>query len=172
MSPLLKPQEEEVVDLLNRCWMTHDGMWFYHCLKNFGIEKANELNKSAIRSLAPMEIDRIKKALGLEKQIENFQEFKNFFNAVSPLFIPAFMNITISFPKENMLRWQFEPENCFAYKGIKRLGAIDQYECGVIYRLQCWFDSLGIKYNVTPQVRRCLMLDSGACQGDFDFDFT
>ncbi|MCG6534175.1 MAG: DUF6125 family protein [Syntrophales bacterium LBB04] len=164
-------QKEEIVDLLNRCWMTHDGMWFYHCLKNFGIEKANELNKAAIKSLAPMEIDRIKKALGLEKQIENFQEFKDFFVAVSHLFIPAFMNITMTFPKENIVHWQFEPGNCFAYKGIKRIGVIDQYECGVIYRLECWFESLGIKYSVAPQVRRCLMLDSGVCQGDFYFDF-
>jgi hypothetical protein len=77
----------------------------------------------------------------------------------------------MTFPKENIVHWQFEPGNCFAYKGIKRIGVIDQYECGVIYRLECWFDSLGIRYNVTPQVRRCLMLDSGVCQGDFYFDF-
>jgi Family of unknown function (DUF6125) len=172
MSPPRELQKEELIDLLNRCWMTHDGMWFYHCLKNFGIGKANELNKAAIQSLAPMEIERIKKALGLEKQIENFQEFKDFFIAVSHLFIPRFMNITMTFPKENILHWQFEPGNCFAYKGIKRIGVIDQYECGVIYRLECWFDSLGIKYNAAPQVGRCLMLDSGVCQGDFDFDFT
>ena len=164
-------QKEEIIDLLNRCWLTHDGMWFYHCLKNFGIEKANELNKAAIKSLAPMEIDRIRKALGMEKQIDNFQELKDFFIAVSNLFMPTFMNITISFPKESILHWKFEPGNCFAYKGIKRIGAINEYECGVIYRLACWFDSLGIKYNVTPRVRRCLILDSGVCQGDFGFDF-
>ena len=172
MSTLRELQKEGIVELLNRCWMTHDGMWFYHCLKNFGIEKANELNKAAIKSLAPMEIDRIRKSLGMEKQIGNFQEFKGFFVAASHLFIPAFMNITISFPKENTLHWEFEqPGNCFAYKGIKRIGAIDEYECGVIYRLECWFDSLGIKYNVAPQVRRCLILDRGICQGNFDFDF-
>ena len=119
-----------------------------------------------------MEIERIKKALGAEKQIENFQELKDFFIATSHLFIPAFMNITISFPNENMLHWEFEPGNCFAYKGIKRIGAIAEYECGVIYRLACWFDSLGTKYNVAPHVRRCLMLDSGVCQGDFNFYFT
>ena len=171
MSAPRELQKEEIIDLLNRCWMTHDGMWFYHCLKNFGIEKANELNKAAIKSLAPVEIDRITKALGLEKRIENFQEFKDFFAAASPLFIPAFMNITIFFPKKNTLHWQFEPGNCFAYKGIKRTGAIDQYECGVIYRLQCWFDSLKVRYNVTPQVLICLMLESGLCEGEFDFDF-
>ncbi len=162
-------QKEEIVELLNRCWMTHDGMWFYHCLKNFGVEKANELNKAAIRSLAPMEIDRIKKALGMDKEIENFHELREFFTAASHLFIPAFMNITITFPKENTLHWDFEPGNCFAYKGIKRIGAIDKYECGVIYRLACWFDSLALRYEVEPEARRCLMLDRGLCDGNFTF---
>jgi hypothetical protein len=44
MPPLNKIRTEELVDLLNRCWMTHDGMWFYHCLQEFGIEKANKLS--------------------------------------------------------------------------------------------------------------------------------
>ena len=60
---MISPREldrEELIDLLNRCWMSHDGMWFYHCLQEFGIEKANNLNKSAIQSLAPLEIERIK----------------------------------------------------------------------------------------------------------------
>ena len=161
----------DVIDLLNRCWMTHDGMWFYHCVREFGIAKANEINKSAIKSLAPLEIDRIKKALGFEKRIEDFQELENFFMGASDLFIPAFMNATMTFPRENILHWEFVPGNCFAYKGIKRIGAIDQYECGVIYRLQCWFDSLGIKYNVKPRVGRCLMIDDGKCAGEFKFDF-
>src|SRR5512136_1918955 len=167
-----EPQKDEIVELLNRCWMTHDGMWFYHCLKNLGIKKANELNKAAIKSLAPLEIDRIKKTLGVEKQIENFQEFKVFFIAASHLFIPSFMNIAISFPQENMFHWKFESGNCFAYKGIKRIGAIDEYECGVIYRLACWFDSLELRFKVEPKLQRCLMLDGGSCEGNFTFDFS
>ncbi|MEN6317143.1 MAG: DUF6125 family protein [Syntrophaceae bacterium] len=163
--------KEHIIDLLNRCWMTHDGMWFYHCVKEFGIAKANEINKAAIQSLAPLEIDRIKKSLGFENRIKNFQEFKNFFIQASQLFIPDFMNAAMTFPKENILHWEFQPKNCFAYKGIKRIGALDRYECGVIYRLQCWFDSLGIKYTVTPQIRRCLMLHGETCSGDFEFDF-
>jgi hypothetical protein len=169
LSPELN--KEHIIDLLNRCWMTHDGMWFYHCLKEFGIVKANEMNKSAIKSLAPLEIDRIKTALGIEKRMETFQEFKDFFIRAANLFIPAFMNVTMTFPRENVLHWEFAPGNCFAYKGIKRLGAIDHYECGVIYRLQCWFDSLGIKYSITPQIGKCMMLNSGKCTGDFEFDF-
>ncbi len=164
---------EEVADLLNRCWMTHDGMWFFHCYKALGIEKASEINKAAIRSLAPMEMERIKKALGLEKRkIENEREFQDFFGAVSRLFIPDFMAIQFTYPKENTLRWDFEPNNCFAFKGMKRIGAVDGYECGVIFRLRCWMDCLGLKYRLSPEVERCLMLEDGKCSGEFEFDFS
>jgi hypothetical protein len=40
-------------------------MWFYHTYQELGIEKANKLNKAAIRSLAPIEIKRVKMALGI-----------------------------------------------------------------------------------------------------------
>jgi hypothetical protein len=164
--------KKEMVDLLQRCWMTHDGMWFYHCMREFGIEKANRLNMAAIKSLAPLEISRMREALGMKKEkIESFQELQDFFVSVSELFIPAFMNIAIRFPEENVLHWEFAPNNCFAFKGIKRIGMIDQYECGAIYRLACWFDSLGLKYSVTPEIKGCLMLKDGKCSGEFRFEF-
>jgi len=163
---------KEIVDLLQRCWMTHDGMWFYHCMREFGIENANRLNMAAIKSLAPLEISRIREALGIKKEkIESFQEFQDFFLPASELFIPSFMNITIRFPEENVLHWEFEPNNCFAFKGIRRIGVIEQYECGVIYRLACWFDSLGLKYRAVPEIKGCLMLKDGTCSGDFRFEF-
>jgi len=164
---------QEIANLLNRCWMTHDGMWFFHCYRAFGIEKANEINKAAIRSLAPLEMERIKKTLGLEKQkIENERELQDFFGSVSRLFIPDFMAIQITFPKENTLHWDFEPGSCFAYKGMKRIGAVEGYECGVIFRLRCWMDCLGLKYRLSPEVGRCLMLEDGRCSGEFEFDFS
>ena len=172
MKTLESLTREDVVDLLNRCWMTHDGMWFFHCLNEFGIDKANEMNRAAISSLVPMEIARMKDALGIEKEeIATLEEFKDFFSKVSNLFIPDFMNINLSFQTENILHWEFEKYQCFAYKGMKRLGVIDQYRCGVIYRLERWFDSLGLKYTVTPEPDRCLMLAEGSCFGDIRFIF-
>ncbi|MCK7507517.1 MAG: hypothetical protein MZV70_28085 [Desulfobacterales bacterium] len=123
------------------------GCGFTTACREFGIEKANHLNKAAIKSLAPIEIERIKKALGIDN-----------------------MNASMSFPRKNVLHWAFEPNKCFAFKGIRRIGAIDQYECGVIYRVACWFDSLGLQYS-TPSVGRCLMLTGGTCSGDFEFIF-
>jgi hypothetical protein len=163
---------KEIIDLLNRCWMTHDAMWFFNCWQQGGIEKANKINKAAIKSLAPIETKRIREALGIRKErVETFEELKDFFLGASKLVIPDFMNIIISFPGGNVLHWQFKEGDCFAYKGMKRIGAIDQYECGVIYRLMCWFDNLGIKYKVIPEISRCLRHATGNCSGDFTFNF-
>ena len=50
---------------------------------------------------------------------------------------------------------------------MKNIGVIEDYECGVVYRVACWIDSLGIQYSVSPQVVKCLMLTKGSCTGDF-----
>lgn len=163
---------EDIVDLLNRSWMTHDGMWFYHCFQECGIETANRLNKAAIRSLAPMEMTRMKKALGASwEQVESFEQFKDFFLHAARLCIPPFMNGRMDTSRENVLHWEFVPKNCFAYKGMSRIGAIGRYECGVIYRLACWFDALGLAYRVTPEITSCQMLSGDTCAGDFVFHF-
>ena len=165
-------EQTELIDLLNKCWMTHDGMWFYHCFQEFGIQQANKTNKAAIQSLAPIEVARIKKFLGMEKEsIDTFDRFIRFFNGASELFIPDFMNAIMRFPRKNVLHWEFKPKECFAYKGMKRIGALDEYECGVLYRIECWIRSLEITYEVDPRVTTCLMRDSDFCSGDFTVHF-
>jgi hypothetical protein len=168
MTPVESLGKKEIIDLLNKCWMTHDGMWFYHCVQEFGIEKANRLNKAAIRSLAPIEVGRIRKALGMDKgPIETCAGLRELLAGAFELAAPDFMGATMSFPRENVLHWEFAPGNCFAYKGMKRMGVIDRYECGVMYRVACWIDSLGIRYDVQPDIGPCLMLAIGTCSGDF-----
>lgn len=169
---LEKLDRREIVDMLNRCWMTHDGAWFYSCVQEFDIEVANRLNKSAIRFLAPMEVGRMKEAFGTKDQIETFEEFREFCTNAATFFIPAFMNATMSFPKDNVLRWEFTPGKCFAYRGISRIGMIEKYECGVIYRIRCWCESLGLSFEVIHEPVRCQMLDSGTCSGEFRFTFS
>lgn len=163
--------QKEIVDLLNKCWMTHDGMWFLHCLQEFGIEITNKINKSAIKSLSSIEIKRIKSALGLEEGIENFADFKKFFKEASKLMIPDFMNVTLDYPEKDIMTWEFNQENCFAYTGVKRIGVIDKYECGVLYRIKCWIEELGINHTFDPEIDRCLMHHSGYCSGRIQLVF-
>ena len=163
--------KKEAIDLLNKCWMTHDGMWFFHCLQEFGIEATNKINKSAIKSLSSIEIKRIKSILGFEKDIESFEEFRLFFIEASKLMIPDFMNVRFSFSEENKMTWVFNQGKCFAYEGINRLGAIDKYECGVLYRIKCWLEELEIEYRFSPEIDKCIMHFNGDCSGNIKLFF-
>lgn len=160
--------KDQLKELLLKCWMTHDGMWFFHTMQECGIEKANQINKAAIKSLAAIEIDRVRKVFGLEK-VDTFQDLKIFVDAGFGVLTDAFMGLEYSFPSDNILCW--EMKKCFAHAGMTRLGVIDRYECGVIYRVASWFDSLGIEYDLTPRPERCIMHISGSCRGEFRFFF-
>lgn len=160
--------KNELSDLISKCWMTHDGMWFYNSFLEFGIETANKLNKSAIRSLASIEIKHIKKALGIKDiRIDTYEEFKGFFSSISDILVPDFMNVILSFPRENVVHWEFNDKRCFAYNGIKLLGVNDNYECGPIYRIKCWLMALGINFEISPEIEKCISPHDGKCSGDF-----
>ena len=160
--------KKEIKELLNKSWMTHDGMWFYHCLQECGIEVTNKINKAAVRSMAMVEGKRLKKVLGIEK-IEDFEELKYFIEGAYGIVKADFINFVYSFPSENTAH--VEMQECFAYDGIKKMGVIDQYQCGIFSRMEGWFDGLGIKYSVTPQVEGCMMHTDGECFRDCSFYF-
>ncbi len=163
-----KLNQKDLQELIVKCWMTHDAMWFYQCLQEFGIEQANKLNKAAIDGLASIEIERIRKAYGIGK-IENFEDVKRLMEVGFGTLTGEFMGFEYSFPTENTAHW--EMKKCFAHAGMTRLGVIDLYECGVIYRVLRWFDKRGLKYELNPKVDRCIMHTDGACRGEFRFMF-
>ena len=158
--------QKEIIDLLGKCWMTNDGMWFFHCLQEFGIEATNKINKSAIQTLAFIEIKRIKHLLEMDNKIESFDEFTLFFTEASKLMVPEFMNVSFNFPENNRMTWVFNHQKCFAYEGIKKFGAIDRYECGVLYRIKCWLEALEIENIFNPKIDKCSMYFNGNCAGE------
>jgi hypothetical protein len=158
--------QKETINFLNKCWMTHDGMWFSHCLQELGIEMTNKLNKAAIKSLSSIEIARMKKALGFNEPIENFDDFKMFFDEASHLVISDFMGGKFTYPEANKIAWSFTDGKCFANAGVSMLGAIENYECGVLYRVKCWLDELGIKHRFSPEIGKCHLHVSGSCSGE------
>ena len=169
MSVLDKIGKKEIRDLLGKGWLSHDGMWFYHAYRELGIEKANKLNKAAIQSLAPIEIKRVKKALGLYgKKIETFEELNNFMFEGLEMILPnsVFKRFRFRASSHGLLHWEWENGECFAYKGMKQIGIIDGYRCGVMYRIECWLDALEIQYRMQPQIDKCMMHEKGACFGD------
>jgi hypothetical protein len=159
----------DVRDLLGKGWLTHDGMWFYHTYQEFGIERANALNKAAIKSLAPIEMERAKRVLGIDKErFDTFDEFMDFMLSALELTMPdsVFKKIHFRSPSRDLIHWDWENGQCFAYKGMKQIGTIDRYRCGVMYRIECWLEALGITYTMHPRIEGCLMHEKGICEGE------
>ena len=162
-------EKKDIRDLLGKGWLTHDGMWFYHTCQEFGIEKANALNKAAIKSLAPIEVERAKRVLGIDKEgVRTFDELMEFMFAALELTLPdsVFKKIHFSSSSRDLIRWEWDRGQCFAYKGMKQIGAIDGYRCGVMYRIECWLEALGIGCSMHPRIYGCFMHEKGACEGE------
>jgi hypothetical protein len=162
------PGTDELKEILIKNWMTHDAMWFYHCLQECGIEKTNRINKAAIRAMSAIEIKRIQKAAGAGR-LDTFDEFKRFFDMAMEIATGEFMKYAYSTPASNIIHSEWK--SCFAYDGVKALGVIDRYECGIMLRIDTWLDTLGIKYEVEPKVAGCMMYTDGTCFRDYRFFF-
>jgi hypothetical protein len=158
----------ELKELLIKNWMTHDAMWLYHCVQQIGMEKTNVINKAAVRSMGAIEAKRIKKALGIER-IETFDQFKEFFDGAMGIVLGDFMKSSFTYPAHNRVHGEWK--TCFAYDGLTKYGMIDRYKCGIMDRVEGWFDGLGIPYSVTPVVEGCMMHTEGRCYRDYRFEF-
>jgi hypothetical protein len=165
---------EEIRDLLGKGWLTHDGMWFYVVSRELGVEAANKFNRAAIKAMAPIEVQRLKQVTGLQdSQLTSMEALKEFLPAGMQMILPSsvFSKLQFAVMPGNILRWEWEQGECFAYKGMSRMGVIDRYECGVMYRVECWLELLGLKFTSVPQVTGCRMLVQGQCSGEFRFEF-
>ena len=160
--------DKDVKELLIKCWMTHDGMWFLHCLRKVGIKNTNKINKAASRGLGLIEAKRFKKVFGIT-EVNSFNELKNFIENIFHIVKAEFMKFTFDFSRYNMI--QCEMRQCFAHDGIKRIGVIDQYVCGIYDRIEGWFEGLGIKYKASPQINGCLMYEGKKCVKRYTFNF-
>ena len=162
--------KDEVRELFSKNWLTHDAMWYGSCVQEVGPEKANRLNKTAVRLMAGIEIKRFIKLMGKEKgyNVRTFSELEEIIDTAFRLVQTNFMTFDFSFPEKNLLRGQFN--KCFAFEGVSKFGMIESYDCGIIERVKGWLDSLGVGYKVTPEFEGCLMHQNGQCIIDFRFD--
>ena len=169
-----KIDKRDIRNLLGKGWLTHDGMWFFHVYQELGIEKANKLNRAAIKSLAPIEVERAKRVLGIKKKrVDTFEEIMDFMLPALELTVPdsVFKMLHFGSPSKNVIEWNWQNGQCFAYKGMKQMGTIDQYHCGVMYRIECWLESLGVTHSIQPRIEGCLMHEKGQCEGEIRVSF-
>ena len=158
--------KKELKEILIKGWMTHDAMWLLHCLRKTGIETTNKINKAASAGLGRIEAKRFKKLLGID-EIRTTDDLKNYVQLIFHVVKAEFMNFTYKFISDNEM--QCEMRDCFAHDGIKRIGVIDQYQCGIFERVDGWFKGLGLKFEVTPQINGCLMHQGKKCIRNYTF---
>lgn len=160
--------KKELKELLVKCWMTHDGLWFYHCLQECGIEKTSKINQAAARAIGSIEAKRIKKALGIET-VESFEGLRELVQEGFDIVRGDFMDFSHDFSTHNKMH--IKTNRCFAYEGITKIGGIDGYDCGIFARMAGWFDGLEIEYEVAPPIEGCMMHTQNNCDRDFKFFF-
>ncbi len=152
--------KDELKEILIKNWMTHDAMWFLHCLRKTDIETTNKINKAASAGVGLIEAKRFKKILGFEL-IRTSDDLKEYMKLIFHIVKADFMKFKYEFINDNEM--QCEMHECFAYDGIKRIGVIDQYQCGIFERVEGWFKGVGLKFKVTPKINGCLKHQGKKC---------
>ena len=160
--------KDELKDLLNANWMTHDAMWLVGSLKQYGMKQTNVVNKQAVREMARLEARRLQKLLGV-KSISNFGDLKQFILTGFEIIRGSFMKFELEFDDDHLIRWDIP--RCFAYEGVKRLGVIDEYDCGIVDRLLGWLDAVGADYTLRPAFSGCLKHQTGTCSMEIEVNF-
>jgi len=160
----------EVRDLLAKGWLTHDGMWFDVAARSQGVEAANDLNRAAIRAMVPFEVSRLCEALRVDPAtMGDAAAVARFVAAgirlVTPESVASHLRVWAG---ESSLHWEWDEGECFAYRGMQRFGWLDGYRCGVIYRIECWLEALGVRPRGAPVLEQCVMRSSGRCAGGLE----
>jgi hypothetical protein len=55
-------------------------------------------------------------------------------------------------------------KRCFAYENIVKAGIKDQYECGILARIQGWIDAQGLEHDLNPPLGKCMMVLGKECR--------
>jgi hypothetical protein len=147
-------------DLLIKGWMSHDARWFMAVAEHFGIEAANRLNQMVARELGRVETKRLTKALSLSPP-KNMDEYLNAKKAAISMFGRDLIDYEIRILDHQS--YEMHLKRCFAHENIVRAGIKDQYECGILSRLQGWIDALGLEHDLTPPLGKCMKVSGKEC---------
>ena len=97
-------ETKQLKELLNKGCMTHDAMWFYNCVQEVGIEKTNRINRAAVKTLAAVEMKRMKKVLGMA-EIKTFDQWVELFEASMYIVPGDFMKYKFVYPGQNVFNF-------------------------------------------------------------------
>ena len=155
-------------DLLIKGWMSHDARWFMAVAERFGIDAANRLNQLVCRELGRVEMKRYMKTLGLSPA-KDLEEFLILGKAALTLYGSGLAEYEIK--TLNHQTYEMHLKRCFAYENIVRAGIKDQYECGILARIQGWIDAQGLEHELAPPLGKCMMVLGKECRYSITLHF-
>lgn len=150
----------EQKDLLIKGWMSHDARWFMAVAEHFGIETANRLNQFVCREIGRVEMKRFMKTLALSPT-KDLEEHLTFNKAAFALYGSGLAEYDIKVLDHRS--FEIHLRRCFAYENILRAGIKDQYDCGILARIQGWIDAQGLEHELAPPLGKCMMVLGKEC---------
>ncbi len=160
----LSPAEREA--LIIKCWMSHDARWFMAVVKEYGMEAANRINQAACHEIGKVEAPRVLRALQLPP-VETVDDCLLAQELIIGLFGPDLLDYDVIKVNDNTC--QVHVKRCFAEENATRAGVADQFECGIFARSSGWLEALGMEYEMTPPLGKCLKAQGRECICTFAF---
>jgi hypothetical protein len=155
-------------DLLIKGWMSHDARWFMAVAEYFGMEHANRLNQMVTRELGRVEMKRLMGALNLSPS-KDMDGYLNLMKTAFSLYGHGLAEYEIKILDHQS--YQMHLKRCFAHENIVKAGIKDQYECGILSRLQGWIDAQGLEHELTPPLAKCVKVLGKECRYEITLKF-
>jgi hypothetical protein len=155
-------------DLLIKGWMSHDARWFMAVVEHFGMDAANRMNQFVCREIGRVEMKRFMKTLTFSKP-KDLEEYLTLKKAAFALYGSGLAEYEIKILDHQS--YEIHLKRCFAYENIVRAGIKDQYECGILARIQGWIDAQGLEHELTPPLGKCMMVLGKECRYTIKLQF-
>jgi hypothetical protein len=148
---------EQREEILRNVWTLHDARWFIKTIERYGLDAANELNRTVIRSMGKTEIKVLMNGSGTKK-IADIDQLNALMTTASGLF----------FPKEHKYEFNILSDNellghvieCYVHKNVQKAGIADLYRCAARPRFESWIAAMGLKGQIIQDK------DSSSCGGN------
>lgn len=160
----LSPPEREA--LLVKNWMSHDARWFMAVASEYDMPVVNRLNRTAAHETGKVEAQRIARALNLPP-VKTMDDYLLAHEVFIGLVGPDLADYDIVKVNDSAYEWRVQ--RCFAYDNAVRAGVTEHLECGVLARTTGWLEAMGLDYEMTPPVGKCLMVEGRECVHTFSF---
>ncbi|MBI4561616.1 MAG: hypothetical protein HY724_06185 [Candidatus Rokubacteria bacterium] len=140
--------------------MSHDARWFMAVAGEYGMEVTNRLNRIAAHEIGKVEARRIVSALELPpvKTLEDYLLAQEVFIG---LLGPELLDYGVI--KVGESAYQVHVRRCFAHDNAARAGVADDLECGIFARVTGWLEALGVAYETSPPLGKCLKAQGQEC---------